>query len=97
MRKRRKMTPDEVAEREAKKARQRRFAELLEQRLKKDAELAAAGEPDEDAPPRLRPMSADEIPTEAARRERTLYFRELMAWRLKRDEELAAARDQPDA
>jgi hypothetical protein len=64
--------------------------------LKKDAELAAARGPDEDAPPRLRPMTADEIPTEAARRERTLYFRELMAWRMKRDAELAA-REQPDA
>ena len=40
MRKRRKMTPEEDAEREGQRARQRRFAEILEDSLKEDAELA---------------------------------------------------------
>jgi hypothetical protein len=44
MAKRRKMTPEQLAEREAQKERQRRFRELLERRQKLDAELRAARE-----------------------------------------------------
>lgn len=44
MAKRRKMTPEELAEREAKAERLRQFRELLERRQKRDEELKAARE-----------------------------------------------------
>ncbi len=88
------MTPEEAAEWAAQRERSRRAYELMERRLKRDAELAAARGPGDEGPPFLPPMSADELMTEKAMRERTRYFRELMAWRLKRDAELAAASEQ---
>lgn len=44
MAKRRKMTPERLAEREAQKERQRHFRELLERRQKRDEELRVARE-----------------------------------------------------